>query len=175
MRCFDGSGAASDEQFTVFFLKSQPGTRSTLYAYAALPANPSYAPSSTYAFNPAGGAITATRISTGVYGMTFAGAGSVGVGNGHVQVTAYGSGSSHCKVASWGSESVNVSCFDAAGNPADSAYTVLYLRPAPRTTRWASPGRVSRRSRATRPVRAMPSTRPTARSRRPARGRVSMP
>jgi hypothetical protein len=61
--------------------------------------------------------------------MTWAGMGAIGTGGGHVQVTAYGSGNARCKVASWGSQHASVTCFDVVGNPVDSQYTALLVRP----------------------------------------------
>lgn len=127
--CFDASGAASDELFTVFFLKSPGGTTSTSYAWADLPTVVSYTPEPTYSFNPSGGAVTATRLSPGVYVMEWTGAGAFGVDGGHVQATAYGGTNQRCNVDDWGVEAAFVTCFDSAGNPVDSQYTVLLLRP----------------------------------------------
>jgi hypothetical protein len=54
----------------------------------------------------------------------------LGGSDGNVQVTAYGSDNTHCKVALWsslGSErSIEVRCFNSAGNAADARFTVLY-------------------------------------------------
>jgi hypothetical protein len=129
VECFDAAGAASDEYFTILYLKSPPGTTSTSYAWAFSSTAASYDAASDYAFNPTGGAITATRAGVGVYQMEFTGAGALGVDGGHVQVTAYGGTNQRCKVGSWYLDVVTVLCFDSAGAPADSEYTLLYLKP----------------------------------------------
>ncbi|MBK7949746.1 MAG: FG-GAP repeat protein [Deltaproteobacteria bacterium] len=129
VHCFNAAGVASDQQFSVLYLKKRTSTKAVLYAWANDSTSPSYTPNSLYSNNPVGGAITAQRFGPGVYGMTWNGASEIAAGGGHVQVTAYGPGNRRCKVGSWGLDSVDVLCFDAAGNPADSAYTVLYLRP----------------------------------------------
>ena len=104
---------------TVFFLKSPGGTTSTSYARANLPTVASYTPNPTYSFNPSGGAITATRMSPGVYVMEWTGAGAFGIDGGHPQVTAYGGTNQYCHVIGSGPLNVFVSvrCFDSAGNP----------------------------------------------------------
>jgi hypothetical protein len=127
--CFDAAGSPSDEFFTVLYLKSPPGTTSTSYAWAFDPSSGSYDASGPRAFNPAGGAITGTRLGVGIYEMEFTGAGALGVDGGHVQVTAYGGTNQRCKVAGWGSETVTVYCHDDSGARVDSEYTLLYLRP----------------------------------------------
>ena len=53
---------------------------------------------------------------------------------GDVQVTAYGASAAHCQVLTWPattstSQPVDVQCFDAAGAPADSRYTLQWMRP----------------------------------------------
>ncbi len=45
---------------------------------------------------------------------------------GNVQVTAYGSTSESCKVSNWGTNTVNIRCFDTAGNPADTRWSLRY-------------------------------------------------
>ncbi len=79
--------------------------------------------SPTYSLNPSGQPVTASRTGTGIYLVTFPGS---GIGGGwDLQVTAYGGGANYCKTGSWGGEAVSVLCFDTAGNPANSLFTVL--------------------------------------------------
>jgi hypothetical protein len=109
------------------------GVRRMGFAWAHDPTAASYTPSATYAFNSAGGPITATRSGMGQYAITFAGLGGAGTAGGNVQVTAYGSTSDFCKVASWGSGgadfTANVLCFKVTGAPVDMRYTILITWP----------------------------------------------
>ncbi|MBK7949743.1 MAG: FG-GAP repeat protein [Deltaproteobacteria bacterium] len=131
VRCFDAAGSPSDQRFTLLYLKSDFQNTSTFFAWANDPTDPSYAPAAEFAFSPDGSSgIDATRASTGNYTMRWPDAGDFGDGGGHAQVTAYGSDNVRCKVGNWGPDDVNVRCFDAAGNPADSRYSVLYVRPS---------------------------------------------
>jgi hypothetical protein len=86
----------------------------------------SYTPDIDYSFNSAGGAVGITRSSAGVYNVSFAGLGS-GTQFSNVLVSGYQTNGT-CKVSGWnvGAASIGVLCFDAAGNPADSKYTLLY-------------------------------------------------
>jgi hypothetical protein len=129
VRCFDGTGVASDTRFDVMYLKSHSQPTGVAYAWANVPQSASYTPDPDYSYNPAGGAITATRSSPGVYLMQWAGYGSL-VG-GHPKVTAYGTSNRRCQIGSWATDTVAVRCFDSAGNSADSAYSILYLLPDP--------------------------------------------
>jgi len=103
------------------------------FVWANNPTAANYTPTATYAYNSAGGPITITRASPGVYAVSFANLGGQGKAGGHVQVTAYGTGSETCKVASWASAAAdfvaNVRCFSAAGAAADSRYTALVIWP----------------------------------------------
>jgi hypothetical protein len=98
------------------------------FAWADQPTAASYTPSSTYAYNAAGGPITITRSGAGLYAVRFANLGGHGVAGGTVQVTAYGSDSAHCKVDRWSSAGpdfiADVRCFTAAGDPVDTYYSV---------------------------------------------------
>lgn len=131
VRCFDATGSPRDSSFTVFYLKAPAENTSVAYAWAGSPTLASYTPAASYAHNPAGGAITATRSGTGLYAMVWSGFSGLAAGGGHPQVTAYGASNRRCQIQFWGGDSVLVRCFDSAGNLADSAYSILYLRPAP--------------------------------------------
>jgi hypothetical protein len=71
-------------------------------------------------------------LSMGSYRVEFPGLGSELGGN--VQVTAYGNGSDRCKVGGMGSSGttlqVNVLCYDVAGQPVNSQFSVAYVRRA---------------------------------------------
>ena len=130
VRCFDATGAASDSYFTVLYLKTPAMPDAVAYAWANNATAASYTPSSLYSYNPTGGAVTATRNGTGDYSMTWSGFGALGTGGGHPQVTAYDASNKRCEILGWANDLVNVRCYDSAGNPADSRYSLLYLRPA---------------------------------------------
>ena len=130
VRCFDAAGAASDSYFTVLYIKAPAMPHAVAYAWASNPTSASYTPSSIYSYNPTGGAVTATRNGTGDYSMTWSGFGALGAGGGHPHVTAYDASNNRCQILSWGGDLVNVRCYDSAGNPADSRYSVLFVRPA---------------------------------------------
>jgi hypothetical protein len=127
--CFDASGAPANPKFNVFYLKTPSHPATVAYAFADDTSAASYTPSSLYAYNPAGGAITATRSGTGVYTMTWTGFGALVAGGGHPNVTASDSSNKRCQIASWSGDSVHVRCYSSSGAPADSPYSVLYLRP----------------------------------------------
>lgn len=105
------------------------------FVWANNPTASNYAPSSFYAHNSAGGPITISRSGPGTYAVRFSGLGSGSIApeeGGNVQVTPYGFGNQTAKVSSWsafGSDFVvNVRCFDSAGAPVDTLYTVLVLK-----------------------------------------------
>jgi hypothetical protein len=68
------------------------------------------------------GGVTATKVTTGHYSVSFTGGAVV---NPHVQVVAYGSGNTHCKVGEAGGHSWLVFCFNGAGAWTDSAFTIV--------------------------------------------------
>jgi uncharacterized protein (TIGR03437 family) len=93
------------------------------YAYAWVPSGTATAVSATYSFNPAGGAITLAHSATGSYTVTFA---NSGIGTGWVAMAAaYGGSGNYCNTPGWAGSVVTVSCFNAAGAAADTAFTVL--------------------------------------------------
>ena len=129
--CADTVGNPVDTQFTVTFAdhKTLLGVnRASAYAWANDPSNPSYTPSATYQFDSAGGSITITRSSAGVYSVT---APNIGGSDGDVQVVAYSTFTNQCKVSGWGGGtdlSAGVRCFDASGAPADSYFVFQFVR-----------------------------------------------
>jgi hypothetical protein len=100
------------------------------FAYANNKLADSYTPVASGSYNSGGGPITATRSAMGVYSIEF---GGLVANSGSVQVTAYLS-SNVCTVKSWSKQKVNVTCFDNAGAPADSAYLVRVMLEAPAAT-----------------------------------------
>lgn len=75
------------------------------------------------AYNSGGGDVTVTRTGTGVYTIDFEGLG----GARNVQVTANENTPNYCKVSSWTSDRAYVSCFNPAGNPANTAWQIAMI------------------------------------------------
>jgi M6 family metalloprotease-like protein len=125
VRCFDTAGNPVDTRYTVLVSKPLNRVSNLGYAWANQPTASRYTPNPNYAYNGSGRDIQITRNSVGSYAVRFAGFG----GGGNVQVTAYGPGNEHCKVGEWDPYSVNfiayVRCFNTAGNPVDTSYTIL--------------------------------------------------
>ncbi len=91
----------------------------------ATPGSSPVALSNSYLYNSAGGAITVSSSATGVYSLDFSG---LSFYPGNVQVTAYGSAVTWCKVSSWGTSTVTVRCFDTAGTPTDSRFSLAVIK-----------------------------------------------
>lgn len=91
------------------------------YAWNSSPSTNADLTGNGYTYNRSGGAVSVVHSSTGRYTITFAG---LSLDGGNVVVSGYGGSPTWCTVGSWGSNSVNVSCFDAAGAPADSYWTI---------------------------------------------------
>jgi len=105
------------------------------YAYASLPTTASYTISTavllggTYAYNYAGGVVTATRSAVGTYRMDFAGA-AIGAGVAHVKAA---NSNARCNALSWAGTYINVNCYDPAGALVDSAYLVEFVQSSSNT------------------------------------------
>jgi len=136
VKCFAPNGTPADSLFTAKFTRgSLNSTNSFAFAWADQPSSPSYTTNSLYQFASVAsscgqltrGPITITRSSTGRYSVKFNGFPTTSSFPSHVKVTGYGSGADTCKVLSWGGNPVttaDVSCFDAAGNAADSFFVI---------------------------------------------------
>ncbi len=126
VRCYDASGTLADSQYTAsVVLPNQPvSMRIAAYAWANEPTSDSYTPAESYSYNSAGGAIFATRYDVGDYTVTFQ---NLQIDNGNVQVTPYDTSAS-CTVSSWSESSVNVGCYNTAGQPVDSRFIVAVYR-----------------------------------------------
>lgn len=77
-----------------------------------------------YTYNRSGGSVTITHNSAGNYTVTFTG---LNLNGGNYQVSGYGGGAVWCKVASWGASSVGVLCYNSAGAPTDSLFTIAAI------------------------------------------------
>jgi hypothetical protein len=130
VRCVNAVGNPVDSQYTILYLRPEPQDEALAFAAANAPGSPSYTPDVFTTFNSAEGPITATRVGTGSYSMTFDGFGAEGFGGGHVQVSAFGlAGDVRCGVTNWGAETAFVNCHNKNGAAVDTQYLVLYLRP----------------------------------------------
>jgi hypothetical protein len=99
------------------------------FVWADRPTAASYTPREAYQENTEWGINTIRRTGVGAYTVNLSDLGAVG---GSVLVTAYGTTADYCKVASWGpsgsTQQVNVRCFNRAGSPVDSQFTMSYGR-----------------------------------------------
>lgn len=122
--CFNASGVPADAQFSLLATIADAGDP-VAYAYAGRPAEGAYDAPAAYAVRDSG-AVRITRSGPGSY-LVALGAATAGIG-GTVQTTAYGATPRRCKTVGWILGAVSVSCTDAGGRPADSAFTVLSVK-----------------------------------------------
>jgi hypothetical protein len=131
VQCYDWTGAATDQSFSVVQVAGGRPGRRIGFAFANLSTAASYIPSASTAFNSSGGAITATRSSVGHYAMNFAGLQKLTDHTEHVQVTSFGPTLSTCNVVRWANSAdglkVFVECRNGAGQFMDSQYDVLVI------------------------------------------------
>jgi len=130
VRCFTAAGVAADTLFTASYIRPVQNPGDIGFLWANDPFSASYTPSPTYQFNSTGATNTVTRSGVGNYLVSMPGLGAAPAG--HVKVTAYGTGdASACKVGYWtesaGARLINILCYDPAGNPVDTYYTVTYV------------------------------------------------
>jgi hypothetical protein len=130
-RCFDKTGAATDQSSTTVALGSATLTGRSAFAWIDSPAASAEA-SVTWRHHPLGLSIFSERLATGSYVVRFAGlqrtAGSDREG---VIVNAYGGVAAVCQPGAPTSTAtgleVAVRCFDAAGAAVDTRYTILLV------------------------------------------------
>lgn len=86
------------------------------------------APAAGYSYNAVGKANTVKKTGTGVYEVKLEGVATPG---GHAVVQSYGPGAGYCKAVRWNAagadQMVNVACFNGAGAPTDSQFTVAFF------------------------------------------------
>jgi hypothetical protein len=138
VRTFDAAGAAADGFFVLSYNESaapiDPAEGSGAHVWANDPSSASYTPSSGYTdsngtFGPLNSE-TIDRVGTGVYRVNLP---NVAPSNSSfARATAYGGGSQYASIAFWGGNgaggtSVQVNTYTAAGVPADTLFTLLYL------------------------------------------------
>jgi len=123
--CFGANGAPADSQFSLLAVHAE-GAGSVSYTWAGQPNTASYAPSPIYTYAP-GGTARIDRTGVGMYAVALS---SAIVGSGaNLHVTAYGSTPRRCSIISWGGGTAGVRCTNVSGAPADSAFSILALKP----------------------------------------------
>jgi hypothetical protein len=131
--CFDATGAAADEMFTLAYSINEPlglfNKTGDVGLYAlANKANDGkvYTPSRAYNYNGfETGPVTAQKTATGVYTLSIPG--ETGLGSGAiVLVTSYGTTGNFCTSGDGKEEwyPFQIFCYDQSGNPVDSKFSV---------------------------------------------------
>lgn len=133
--CSAPNGTAADSRFTLAFTgggvpgRLATGDNAGAYAWANQPSSASYTPSTWYQGNLFGANVTIDRSAVGTYLVRVPR--SVSVSRDAVLVTAYGSTGHHCLVDHWSrlatETSARVLCFNGAGSPVDTYFTLSYL------------------------------------------------
>jgi len=134
--CYRPTGSPVDTLFTLTYVRNgnilgapvccRPDGHHTAYAWANQPGAASYTPAPAYQFADFGRQSTISRLAVGSYAVHP----PVALGNGNVQVTAYGDGSAQCKVNFWTpTAGIRVLCFTTAGSPVDTFYDVGFVGP----------------------------------------------
>ncbi|MFN3242820.1 MAG: hypothetical protein ACE37K_15070 [Planctomycetota bacterium] len=138
VRVYDGAGNPSNGRFMVSYnevaapIGDMQG--SGAHVWAGQPFTASYLPGAAYTDEngtvPSTDPIEVSRLGVGVYQVELPTLAAFDSST--VQVTAYGGGSEYASVSGWagngsGGTQVTVRCYDAAGAPADEAFTMLYL------------------------------------------------
>jgi hypothetical protein len=130
--CANPSATRVDSDFVIAVVPAGTNPPNIAYAWADEDTTASYTPSTTYSYNPSGGAVSVTRSGVGSYTMTFNGLDGAQLTGGDVRVTSYFN-VDRCKVGSWGNSganfSVNINCYSLAGALTDSEYEVLVFTP----------------------------------------------
>ncbi|OJF12873.1 hypothetical protein BG844_18340 [Couchioplanes caeruleus subsp. caeruleus] len=132
VRCLDRRGTPTDSRFVLTYNnRSGSGGKPLAYVFANQPTNASYTPPANYQYNSSGALNTITR-SPGEPGVYTVNAPGIGTTGGHVQVTAYGTGGEWCTAWNWTAsgtaERIQVRCYNAAGAPADSRFTMSFVK-----------------------------------------------
>lgn len=129
VRCFDASGAAADNKFTLEYSRRLPTafltstTTKGAYAWASRPSIASYTTSGPYSYNGMSvGKLTANQLGKGDYTVTIPGAFTYSRSS--VLVTAFGSDSSYCN--STDLPSLHVVCFSQGGAPVNSRFDLSF-------------------------------------------------
>ena len=122
VQCSNTLGMAADLRFSISFLSASRPSLATISGYGLVNGlSTSGSPQTvTSSFNQAQGSVTSVRSAAGSYRVTFQ---NVTLTNSLALATAYGP-NGRCTVLTTGADFVDVRCFDASSNPAD---TLFYL------------------------------------------------
>ncbi len=128
VHCTATDGSATDAPFSIAVIPG--GTESSInYAWANDPEAEVYNPNTTFSRNASGGGITIDRSDVGRYRVSFPRSSeSARVSKGHAQITSYDA-ETNCVMGALFADRIDVRCFDAAGAPADSLFSIMYLSP----------------------------------------------
>lgn len=130
IRCFDMTGAAADSRFVAMVLDNGRAGNRVGLSWVNDAATASYTINNGYWHTSTGDPIAITHSATGVYSVRLGGQKRLGVIPETVLVTSY-SGTEYCNVYGWNPNGtdlmVDVRCYDAAGNPADTQFDVLLI------------------------------------------------
>jgi hypothetical protein len=133
VHCFDATGAAANDKFTVTYTNADDllgDGGDSGYLWGDDPTNPHYMPDLVYQWDTVGSQATVTRSVTGQYENQFP---KASMGNtGDEQATAYGAVDAHCIVDGPAgkvgfTQTADVFCYDTSGNPMDVYYTVQWM------------------------------------------------
>jgi hypothetical protein len=123
VQCYTTGGTPVDAKFNVLFQLPSPHLA---YAYANLSGVSSYTVSPFWSSNPGGGAVTVTRVGTGMFRVSWAGVDSHIIDWGTAQATALGTfDNSYCSIYQFDPEGAVVRCFAANGAAVDVPFTML--------------------------------------------------
>jgi hypothetical protein len=132
VNCFDATGAHVDSAFTLLYVDGNdanaPQTTGAYLLVNHASAEGSFTPGKVYQFSSAGVDNTVVRTEIGTYTVTLP---EVGAEAGNLQVTAYEYPVAACSIPRWVLDGttyqVDVVCYDAEGNPADSIFMLMYV------------------------------------------------
>ncbi len=126
--CRTPAGAHVDSEFSVVLLRPRSDDSALAFAWSGGVVPPA-APDPLYAFNTGDGPITASRFSVGNYRVEWDGLGEHGTNGGIALVNAYDTNDGYCNLSSLGTDAIGVRCWNAAGIPIDSTFSLVYLKP----------------------------------------------
>jgi len=129
--CFSPTGEPADTAFTVNFADANRGPARFSFLYSDRPSGGGvHVPDATYRYDSTGGVSTVQRLSAGSYAVAIPA--TQGIGSTPLesyQVTAVSFQARHCRIVRGVAIDTTrfVQCTDAAGRPADSAFTLTYV------------------------------------------------
>ncbi|MGW0826978.1 hypothetical protein [Streptomyces sp. NPDC002845] len=140
LRCYTPDGAPTDTEFTASWANAEAAEGQSGFAYLTTSQLNSHVPYGGYWYNSSGYGVKVSRVAPGRYEVQLPGQGGGGfdpeAALGHVQVTAAHAAvdGRRCMVGSIQSAfdpvTVEVNCHDTDGRPADSLFSLTYVRKA---------------------------------------------